>query len=124
MGLSHAKAKDWVILGHDMDKSLIRNHLAFKISEVFFDKDDSFHSPHTITFMPSSQFVNVYFGDEYHGVYQFTDQKEKGKGRIDVETLGTEQGDDINLIRGGMFWKQFIWLTTLLLTLLPSMEYG
>lgn len=101
LGLSHAKAKDWVILGHDMDKSLIRNHLAFKISEVFFDKDDSFHSPHTITFTPSSQFVNVYFGDEYHGVYQFTDQKEKGKGRIDVETLGTEQGDDINLIRGG-----------------------
>ena len=60
-----------------------------------------FHSPHTIAFTPSSQFVNVYFGDEYHGVYQFTDQKEKGKGRIDVETLGTEQGDDINYIRGG-----------------------
>lgn len=103
LGLTHTKAKDWVILGHDMDKSLLRNHLGFKISEVMFDKEDDFHSPNTVCFTPCSQFVNVYFGDSYYGIYQFTDQKEKGKGRIDIETLGVKEGDDPDILRGGHF---------------------
>lgn len=84
-----------------MDKSLIRNHLAFTVSEVLFDKSDAFHHPKSAPFTPSSRFVNVYFGDLYHGVYQLTDHKERGKNRIDVEKLGAEDGDDDAIIRGG-----------------------
>lgn len=93
--------KEWVILAHDMDKSLIRNHLAFKISEVVFDKSDPFHHPKSVCFTPSSRFVNVYFDNYYHGVYQLADHKERGKNRIDVEKLGVEDGDDDQIIRGG-----------------------
>lgn len=93
--------KEWVILAHDMDKSLIRNHLGFKVSEVLFEKTDTFHHPQYSCFTPSSKFVNVYFNDSYHGVYQLTDHKERGKNRIDVEKLGVDEGDDDHIICGG-----------------------
>lgn len=99
-GLSHTKAKDWVLLAHDMDKSLLRNHLAFSVARALFNEDDYKELSYKV-FTPSSTFVNVYFNDDYYGVYQFTDQVEKGEGRVDVETLGQKQGEDHSMITGG-----------------------
>ena len=101
IGLNHATAKSWVILAHDMDKSLLRNHLAFEISRILFSSGDSFHDANTITFTPCSQFVNVYFGDSYHGVYQMSDQMEVAKGRIDIDKLKAADGSDATKITGG-----------------------
>lgn len=99
-GLTHTKAKDWVILAHDMDKSLLRNHLAFTVASNLFNENDYQGKPYKV-FSPSSIFVNVYFNDIYYGVYQLTDQIEKGDGRVDVESLGTKQGDEPSIIKGG-----------------------
>lgn len=99
-GLEHAKAKDWVLLAHDMDKSLLRNHLAFSVARTLFNDNDYQGMPYKV-FTPASEFVNVYFNDDYYGVYQLTDQIEKGDGRVDVESLGTKQGDDPSIIKGG-----------------------
>ena len=101
VGLDHAKEKSWVILAHDMDKSLIRNHLGFIMSRVLFNPAEGRHDENAILFTPCSQFINVYMGDDYHGVYQMSDQMNRAEGRIAVEKLSAKDGDDPAKITGG-----------------------
>ena len=101
VGLNHAKAKSWVILAHDMDKSLIRNHIAFELSRVMFNAAENYHDPSAVMFTPCSKFVNVYMNSYYHGVYQMSDQMEQGDGRIAVEKLTDKDGSDAGKITGG-----------------------
>ncbi len=115
IGLNHAKAKSWTLLAQDMDKSLLRTHLAFEYSRLLFNKEEKYHDENAILFTPCSRYVNVYYtgdypnteGDkvrkngEYIGVYQMSDQMEQAKGRIDVEKLEEADGDDPEKITGG-----------------------
>ena len=101
VGLDHAKAKSWVILAHDMDKSLLRNYLAFEISRILFNASENYHNEGAVMFTPCSQFVNVYMNDDYHGVYQMSDQMEVAKGRIDIDRLKAVDGSDASKITGG-----------------------
>lgn len=101
VGLDHAKAKSWVILAHDMDKSLLRNHLALEISRILFNASENYHNEGAVMFTPCSQFVNVYMNDDYHGVYQMSDQMEVAKGRIDIDRLKAVDGSDASKITGG-----------------------
>lgn len=101
IGLNHAKAKSWVLLAHDMDKSLLRNHLAFELSRILFSSSEGYHDKSALTFTPCSQMVNVYSGDDYHGVYQMSDQMEVAKGRIDIDRLKAVDGSDASKITGG-----------------------
>ena len=101
VGLDHAREKSWVILAHDMDKSLLRNHLGFTISKILFSPAENRHHEKAILFTPCSQFVNVYMGDKYHGIYQMSDQMNKADGRIDVEKLTEKDGADPERITGG-----------------------
>ena len=100
LGMTHTQAKDWVLLAHDMDKSLLRNHLAFSVAGALFNDNDYLGRPFKV-FSPKSQFVNVFFDSTYYGIYQLTDQIEKGDGRVDIETLNVKKGDDENTIAGG-----------------------
>lgn len=101
VGLNHAKEKSWVILAHDMDKSLLRNHLAFELSRVMFNEAEGYHDPKAIMFTPCSQHVNVYWGDNYYGLYQMTDQMNRADGRIAVDELTKADGSDPSKITGG-----------------------
>ena len=101
IGLNHAKAKSWVLLAHDMDKSLLRNHLAFELSRILFNSAEGYHDKAAIMFTPCSQMVNVYSGDNYYGVYQMSDQMEVAKGRINLDKLVAADGSDPNKISGG-----------------------
>lgn len=101
IGLDHTKAKSWVILAQDMDKSLIRNHTAFELSRLLFNEANGYHDPSAILFTPCSQFINVYMNDDYHGVYQMSDHMEQREGRIAVEELTDKDGDDPEKITGG-----------------------
>lgn len=101
IGLNHAKAKSWVLLAHDMDKSLLRNHLGFELSRILFSSSEKYHDEAALDFTPCSQMVNVYSGDNYHGVYQMSDQMEVSKGRIDLDKLVAADGSDPVKITGG-----------------------
>ena len=101
IGLNHAKAKSWVLLAHDMDKSLLRNHLGFELSRILFSSSEKYHDEAALDFTPCSQMVNVYSGDNYHGVYQMSDQTEVAKGRIDLDKLVAADGSDPVKITGG-----------------------
>ena len=116
IGLNHAKEKSWVILAQDMDKSMIRTHLAFEYSRILFNPADNHHHEKAVLFTPCSRYINVYFtGDyydsstgrtrtmngEYLGVYQMSDQVERADGRIAVDKLKAEDGNDPDKITGG-----------------------
>jgi len=101
VGLDHAREKSWVLLAHDMDKSLIRNHLAFTLSHILFDPAEHYHHEKAVLFTPASQFINVYMNNQYHGLYQLSDQMERGDGRIDVQKLTAAEGADPAKITGG-----------------------
>lgn len=101
IGLNHAKAKSWVLLAHDMDKSLLRNHIAFEFSRILFNSAEGYHDKAALMFTPCSQMVNVYSGDSYYGVYQMSDQMEVAKGRINLDKLVAADGSDPNKISGG-----------------------
>ena len=101
IGLDHTKERDLVILAQDQDKSFLRNHLAFEMSRILLNPSENYHDPNAVLFTPCSQFVNVYMNGNYHGLYQMSDNKEKGKGRIDVETLTAAEGNNATLITGG-----------------------
>lgn len=101
IGLNHAKAKSWVLLAHDMDKSLLRNHLGFELSRILFSSSEKYHDEAALDFTPCSQMVNVYSGDNYHGVYQMSDQMEVAKGRINLDKLVAADGSDPVKITGG-----------------------
>ncbi len=112
IGLDHAKAKSWVLLAHDMDKSLIRNHIAFEYSRLLFNSAEGYHDPAAVLFTAASKYVNVYYtGDyyysdtgrtehlegEYLGVYQMSDQMERAAGRIEVDKLDDQSpAEDIS----------------------------
>lgn len=116
IGLNHAEEKSWVLLAQDMDKSLIRTHLAFEYSRILFNEAEDYHHEKCLKFTPCSKFVNVYFtGDyyysdskktlkldgEYIGVYQMSDQMKRDGGRIEVDKLKEEDGADPDKITGG-----------------------
>ena len=111
VGLNHAKEKSWVLLAQDMDKSLIRNHIALSYSRILYNKAENYHDNGAVLFTPCSKYVNVYFTGTYYnsstgqreqkngdylGVYQMSDQMERAKGRIEVDKLDdTSSSEDI-----------------------------
>ena len=116
IGLNHAKEKSWVLLAQDMDKSLIRTHIAWEYSRILFNPDENYHHEKCLNFTPCSKYVNVYLTGKYYysdsgqtktldgeyiGVYQMSDQMERASGRIAVEKLEEADGDDPEKITGG-----------------------
>ena len=116
IGLNHAKEKSWVLLAQDMDKSLLRTHLAFEYSRVLFNPNENYHHEKHLKFTPCSRYINVYFTGKYYysdtgqtrdldgeyiGVYQMSDQMERKSGRIEVEKLEAADGNDPEKITGG-----------------------
>lgn len=116
IGLDHAKEKSWTLLAQDMDKSLLRTHLAFEYSRALFDPSDNYHDSKAILFTPASKYVNVYitgwytdsstgerrFRDgEYLGVYQMSDQVQEAEGRIAVDKIKADDVTDPVGITGG-----------------------
>ena len=70
---------DWVLLANFTDQSLIRNYLAYNLSE-------SMGRP----FSPSAAFVDVYLNNEYLGNYLLTDQIEVTGDRVNIEEHSSE----------------------------------
>ena len=69
-----AKAKSWTLLANFFDKSLIRNAVAMKISELV-----------GLEFTPAARFVDLVLNGVYVGTYMVSDQVEVRENRVDVE---------------------------------------
>jgi hypothetical protein len=84
-----AKDKDWVLLANHSDKTLIRNALAFHISELI-----------GMEYTVACRFADVYLNGQYMGNYQVTDQIEVAGDRIPVEDQETTDTTLPNLAGG------------------------
>ena len=75
LGLS-GKYKKWVLLANYLDKALIRNLLAFKISNII-----------GLEFTPRCEPVDLIMNGNFRGNYLICDQIEVNKGRVDIEEI-------------------------------------
>lgn len=88
-----AKAKKWTLINNYGDKTLMRNLLAFHISEKM-------EMPYT----PYGRAVDVILNGEYKGCYQLCDQIEVNKNRVNIEEMETTDITGENLT-GGYLWE-------------------
>jgi len=68
-----AKEKNWPMLANHMDKSLMRNAIAFRISKIL-----------GLYFTPACRFVDVVVNNDFVGNYLVTDQVEVSGDRVDI----------------------------------------
>lgn len=84
-----AKAKKWTLINNYGDKTLMRNAIAFKISEAV-----------GMDYTPACKMVDVIVNGEYEGTYQLCDQIEVRKNRVDVTEMTPEDITAPNLTGG------------------------
>ena len=70
------KYKKWVLLANYLDKALIRNLLAFKISKII-----------GLEFTPRCEPVDLIMNGNFRGNYLICDQIEVNEGRVDIEEI-------------------------------------
>ena len=79
--------REWILLANYADKSLLRNEIAFQMSEAM-------EMPYT----PYHQYVELYLNGSFQGNYQFCDEIEIGSHRlvasslIELDMRATENG--------------------------------
>ena len=89
------KAKKWVLIANHVDRSLIRNRLAYSIADVLGN----------FVFVPGAYEVDLFVNGEYAGVYQISEQVEINDGRVPGEEDSTEVDTDYLLEIGGEMKK-------------------
>ncbi len=88
-----AKAKKWTLINNYGDKTLLRNLVAFRLSNII-------GMPYT----PYCQAVDVMLNGEYKGCYQLCDQIEVNKKRVNIHEM--EPTDTAGEpLTGGYFWE-------------------
>ena len=79
------KNKSWVLLAMYNDFSLIKDRLAFTLSDSL---DNS-------SFSPSYNYVELYINGKYNGIYLLTDQVDENKGRTNVKEDFSEDAIEV-----------------------------
>lgn len=73
---SMGKAKKWTLLANYVDKTLLKNILAFDYGEMF-----------SLDYTPKYQSVDLYINNEYMGNYLVTESVEVNSERVDIKDL-------------------------------------
>ena len=84
-----AKAKKWGLLANHMDKSLIRNLVAFKISSLLGQK-----------YVPACKSADLIIDGSFEGNYIICDKIEKGNGRVELDDMDETCNDYPNITGG------------------------
>lgn len=85
------EAKKWVLLANYADKTLIRNNVAFAMSETL----------DYICYTPTEYLVELYMNGEYQGIYTLGEHIDANKGRVDIEKNSAEEDTGYLLEVGG-----------------------
>jgi len=83
------KDKEWVLLANYDDKSLLRNITAMEISRRL-----------GFSWTPEMISVEMWFNDQYQGVYVFTEHKKVSKNRVNIEPASAEENEGEGLTGG------------------------
>ena len=87
---------DWVLLSNYNDRSLVKNQLAFNISEGMGQ------------YAPRTHLCEVLIDSVYRGIYVFGEKIKRDTGRVDIARLTADEnsGDDLT---GGYIFMQAYW---------------
>lgn len=80
--LGMPKHKRWVLLANWLDRTLLRNHVAFKISTLT-----------DLAYTPRGQFVEVYLNGNHNGCYLLCEHIKVDKNRVNVDELEDDMTD-------------------------------
>ena len=83
--------KEWALLANYADRTLIRNIVAMKLSEICEFK-----------WTPRMRSVEVYLNDEYQGVYTLCEHKKVSSDRVNID-LVSESDNDGDAVTGGYY---------------------
>ena len=72
---SEYEATDWILLANHFDRSLLRNYAALTLAGMLDGLD----------FTPVPHHVHLYVNNVYMGVYNLTDERDVGPGRMPLE---------------------------------------
>jgi hypothetical protein len=93
--LSMPKDNDWILYGSFMDKTLIRNELAFTIGRKL-----GYYEPRT-------KYCNLFLNGEYQGVYILTEKIKRGKNRVNITKMYPQDISGV-AVTGGYILNQNI----------------
>jgi hypothetical protein len=85
---SEYEAKNWVFISNYGDKSLIRNMLAYDMSEAFYGLD----------FTVKHEFIDVYLDGEYYGLFMMCDRIDEKEGRLGFDAPISENPAEMGYI--------------------------
>ncbi len=85
--------KEWALLANYSDRTLMRNIVAMKISEIC-----------GFSWTPRMRSVEVYLNNDYQGVYTFCEHKKVSPDRVDINLVeaGDNSGDKVT---GGYYFE-------------------
>lgn len=83
--------KEWALLANYADRTLIRNIVAMKLSEICEFK-----------WTPRMRSVEVYLNDAYQGVYTLCEHKKVSSDRVDIDIVG-ESDNEGDAVTGGYY---------------------
>jgi hypothetical protein len=89
-----SNARNWVLLANFFDQTLIRNALAFELSNLL-----------NFEYTPPYRLVDVFLNGNYVGNYTLTDHIQVENNRVQVEELNPEDTDP-PVISGGYFIQE------------------
>lgn len=85
--------KEWVLLANYADKSLLRNVVAMKLSEIV-----------KMEWTPAMLPVEVYLNDKYLGCYTFSEHKKVSKDRVNLDIV-SETDNTGELVTGDYYFE-------------------
>lgn len=83
--------KEWALLANYADRTLIRNIVAMKLSEIC-----------GFSWTPRMRSVEVYLNGKYQGVYTLCEHKKVSKDRVDIDLVG-EDDNTGDAVTGGYY---------------------
>lgn len=83
--------KEWALLANYADRTLIRNIVAMKLSEIC-----------GFSWTPRMRSVEVWLNNEYQGVYTLCEHKKVSKDRVDIDLVG-ENDNSGEALTGGYY---------------------
>ena len=83
--------KEWALLANYADRTLIRNIVAMRLSEIC-----------GFSWTPRMRSVEVYLNNEYQGVYTLCEHKKVSKDRVDIDIVG-ENDNSGDALTGGYY---------------------
>lgn len=83
--------KEWALLANYSDRTLLRNIVAMKLSEIC-----------GFSWTPRMRSVEVYLNDAYQGVYNLCEHKKISKDRVNIDVVG-EGDNEGEAVTGGYY---------------------